>query len=160
MINRHFCLALILSGTLLAQGCSKSNSNANLTDGAAQKPASEPALNQPSSAVAESNYKNRSTEYPAELPLPQYPGSQIEVSRKKTGKVNSYTVLLISKDGIRTVFSFYVKAYKDDGWDIGNVTKSKDYMMITARKNGRESNVMISSTRSASTAISIFVSKK
>ena len=156
-MNKHFCcLALFAAAALLAQGCSKRDSSENSTNNATQKSATV----ETSAALAESNYKNRSTEYPADLPLPQYPGSQIEVSRKKSGKINSFTVLLISKDSVRTVFNFYVKAYRDDGWDIGKVIKNTDYMMITARKNSRESNVMISTTRSGTTAISIFISKK
>lgn len=156
-MNKHFCcLASIVAAALLAQGCSRADPNANSAENAKQTTAAQT----PTSAVAESNYKNRSTEYPADLPLPQYPGSQIEVSRKKPGKIESLTVLLISKDSVRKVFNFYVKAYKGDGWDIDKVIKNTDYMMITARKNSRESNVMISATRSGTTAISISISKK
>ena len=148
MKKQFCCQVLVVSAALLAQGCSKSSSTAT------------PPVDQPVSAVAESNYKNRSLEFPADFPLPRYPNSVIEGSREKGGKANNYTVLLVSTDNVKTVFGFYAKCYKQDGWDIGKVIKSKSYMMINARKSGIESNVVISETRSGRTAISLFASKK
>jgi len=148
MFRQIFCIAITLAFAVGLQACSKLDSAGSSKTG------------QPTSNSAESNYQNRSVEYPADFPLPQYPGSRIEGTRLKPGKVNSLTVLLVSEDKVKGVFDFYAKNYKDDGWDVGKVIKENSYMMITARKSGRESNVMISETRSGNTAISLLAIKK
>lgn len=144
--------ALLVLATLSIQGCSKET-----TDGTAS---TSNKTEQPSATTAENAYKNRSQEFPADFPLPQYPNSQIEVAQLRAGKRSTPNVILQTPDSVRSVFRFYAKNLKDADWDIGKVIQNKSYVMLAATRNGREATVMITETRKGTTAISLFAGRK
>ncbi len=144
--------ALLVLATLSLQGCSRETSsdtasNINKTE-------------HPSATTAENAYKNRSQEFPADFPLPQYPNSQIELAQLRAGKRSTPSVILQTPDSVKSVFRFYAKNLKEAGWDIGKVIQNKSYVMLAATRNGREATVMITETRKGTTAISLFAGRK
>jgi hypothetical protein len=148
MINCRAKFILFAITVFLIQGCSEQKHDQRAQDGPQQAP--------PSATQAENAYKSRSTEFPAEFPLPKYPNSEVEVSQLKLSRTPAHQVMLKTSDTAQKVFHFYTKVFRQDDWDIGKVTNNQGYMMITASKNGARANVLITETRSGVTAISLY----
>ncbi len=145
-------IVLLLLTAMHIQGCSRE------TSGGTAQPDSK--TNEPSVRAAENAYKNRSQDFPSDFPLPKYPNSQVEIVQLRISKRSAPTVILQTSDSVESVFRFYAKHLKQDRWDIGKVVKNRTYVMLTATKDGREGNVMISETRKGPTAISLFAGRK
>ncbi len=114
---------------------------------------------QTSAGKAEENYKNRSQEFPADFPLPKYPGSALELSNLDLGRPTQ-TILLTTSDSPDKVFDYYCQQLKKSGWMLGDVYKTTGCLIMSSAKKGSQSKITITETRGGQTGISLSISKQ
>lgn len=152
MRNLLVAIATIGFTAFCLQGCSEQKHDPRAEDG--------PQRPQPSIEATEDAFKKRSMDFPADFPLPNYPGSEVELAQLKLSKEPVHQVILKTSDPAEMVFRFYIRALKEGGWDIGKVAKKRGYMVLRASKNGSDATIMITETRTGITAISLFANKR
>ena len=85
-----------------------------------------------------------------------YSGSEVITSSESGG---NFTLTLKSSDSVSKVSDFYKTNLADKGWTLGNPVDFSGSTTITATKNGRELNVVITPDNDGKTAIAIVINK-
>lgn len=146
--NRY---AFLLLSLIYIHGCSQTSDDQSKIGPAQEKPSAE---------AAEKAFANRPLEFPADFPLPRYPGSTLEVTQIRVTKEPSHTVLLKTTDSIEKVYHFYARVLKADGWDVTRAMQREGYVMLGATRDRGKATLMITETRSGNTVISLFATKE
>lgn len=96
------------------------------------------------------------TAYPAELPVPQYPGSEMVVTATDTDPTNSSKsmAMLKSKDAAEKIIDFYKEKLTGSGWTIdSSMTGQMSY--VAAKKGAQAINVSVISGGDDGNTISV-----
>jgi len=92
--------------------------------------------------------------FPSDVPI--YSGVEVITSSESGG---NFTLTLKSSDSVSKVSDFYKTNLANKGWTLGNPVDFSGSTAITATKNGRELNVVITPDNDGKTAIAIVINK-